>query len=295
MFLIGSAALYLHSPSLNWRYPKDFDYIATELEFKQVCESKGDKFTKIKEKKRGFIAFEGEKPYEFEICGKAESTNLLYEYMRDERMYNATPDVCLMLKMSHRYLKNSPHFLKTMKDIIALKKLGAKLPEFAKEWLPIRERETYDYHHPVLNQSKVDFFKDTFYVYDHDTIHLAVKLGDKPAYESIKKDKAEVNVSKKLFMGAPLETKLATVYEESCVLALERHQIPNDFKPHPGKSFEIALEKVCTSISSGWWREFAYDNYFQVLEMFRELGEHKYVKDFFKAKQNKILKPHIGK
>ncbi len=218
---------------------------------------------------------------------------MLYDYISKTGKNYAEPDVCLMLKMSHRYLKNSPHFKKTILDIQALKKAGVTLPDFAKDWLPIREKETYDYGHPKLNQSKQSFFKDDFYVYDHDTLHLAVALYNKPAYEYFKPDTNEVNVSKKLFFAQHQEIKLASVYEESCVLALERHQIPNNFAPNPRKSFEMALEKVCTSITSGWWREFAHDNYFSVLELYARLGSKKYVNDFFIAKRAKLLKPHV--
>ena len=62
------------------------------------------------------------------------------------------------------------------------------------------------------------------------------------------------------------------------VLALERHQIPNDFRPHPKKSFDMALMKVCTSITSGWFREWAWENYDQVQGLFNPA----YV-DWFKA------------
>ncbi len=290
MFLVGSAALNFKFD--NWRRPKDFDYIATELEYQNFCEEFKGCISERRDKKRGKIIFLSGVPYEFELCGLAESTNLLYEYMSQKKLDMATPDIILMMKMSHRFLKNSPHFLKTINDIKALKDMGIVMPDFAKTWLPIREKETYDYGHPNLNQSKKEFFKDDFYVYDHDTLHLAVKLYDKPAYDYFKPDKNEVKVSRALFDAAPDNVKLASVYEEACVLALERHQIPNSFKPAPENSFKIALEKVCTSITSGWWRDFAYDSYFLVLDMFKELGYNKYVRDFFKAKRKGILKPH---
>lgn len=71
------------------------------------------------------------------------------------------------------------------------------------------------------------------------------------------------------------------------------NSIPNNNFPNipsPRKSFEIALEKVCTSITSGFFREFAYENYYKIIEMFDEnyinhfwngvsLGKVKYVKE----------------
>jgi hypothetical protein len=52
------------------------------------------------------------------------------------------------------------------------------------------------------------------------------------------------------------------------VLALERAIIPNETEVN--KAFDIALEKVCTSITSGWFREYAYNNYFKVKELYHD-------------------------
>ncbi|WP_457832940.1 DUF7275 domain-containing protein, partial [Staphylococcus aureus] len=63
----------------------------------------------------------------------------------------------------------------------------------------------------------------------------------------------------------------------------ERHQIPNNFNPDPTGSFMYALEKVCTSITSGWFREYAWENYHKIVAMHKKLGKTDYVKRF---KQN---------
>lgn len=185
-------------------------------------------------------------------------------------------DVVYTLKMSHRYLKDSPHFLKTMKDIKLLREFGAVIPECLVEWLVVRKKETYHYQHPNLNRDKADFF-DTVgvvYTYDHDSIHEAVKLFDKPAYSYFKPDDKEVWCSKDLFFGCDEEIKLAAVFEESCVLAVERSLVPYDSWDKEDWAFKKALEKVCTSITSGWFREYAWENYEQVLQMKKDLGEH---------------------
>lgn len=46
----------------------------------------------------------------------------------------ASLDVCYMLKMSHRFRKNSPHFLKTMRDIHNFRRLGAIIRPEHKEF-----------------------------------------------------------------------------------------------------------------------------------------------------------------
>jgi hypothetical protein len=45
------------------------------------------------------------------------------------------------------------------------------------------------------------------------------------------------------------------------VLAIERSLVPHPGKKTPEQAYLMALEKVCTSITSGWFREFAWENY----------------------------------
>jgi hypothetical protein len=180
-------------------------------------------------------------------------------------------DVLYVLKLSHRYLKDSPHFLKTMRDIQALRTAGAKVPDAYREWLRAREKATYTYGHPSLNVAKADFFRGdgVQYVYDHDSIHRAMAHLDRPAYTFFQKDGAEVACDRAKFEAAPLATRIYSVVEESYVLALERSQIPFRARIDPTWSFHKALEKVCTSITSGWWREFAWEHYDAALAAYR--------------------------
>ena len=211
---------------------------------------------------------------EIEIVDDNEHSRQLYdiilndkETIFEEQYGYASLDVIYLLKMSHRFKKNSPHFLKTMRDIHNLRKLGAKIREEHKEFFKIREKLTYNYSHPKLNKSKKDFFNDKIkYIYDHDSIHESVKIDVLPAYQYFKKEGQEVFCDMKKFESLPQRVKLNAVYEESCVLALERSIIPynTDYK----KAFLKSLEKVCTSITSGKFREFAWENYYSVVDMY---------------------------
>ncbi len=199
-----------------------------------------------------------------------------------------------MLKMSHRYLKNSPHFLKTMRDIHLMRGLGAHIPESQKAFFMRREKATYDYKLPNLNQSKKEFFKATDqdrygHKYDHDSIHRAVMLFDQPAYEFYKPDVNEVYTSAQMFDSQPHFIKIAGVYEEACVLALERSQIVHGDSVKPSWSFNKALEKVCTSITSGWFREFAWENFDEVRNFYYKQGEDDYVKRFRAGLENGVV------
>lgn len=195
-----------------------------------------------------------------------------------------------LLKMSHRFKKNSPHFLKTMEDIHFLRSLGAEIPD--QVLYKKRVEETLS-KHPNLNQSKKDFF-DTpgiTYVYDHDDIHKAIAIGTKPAYTYYLRPGSEVFCDKKLFNATTEEIRLNGVLEEALVLALERSQIPFDYQVDKDKSFNTALTKVCTSITSGWFRTYAWENYFTIQKMYKEL-DFDYVERFKQCLQENKVRPH---
>ena len=180
----------------------------------------------------------------------------------------ASLDVCYMLKMSHRYLKDNPFFIKTMQDILNLRQFGAKIRDEHRNFLKERERVTYWYSHPKLNKKKMEFFNGdgVTYVYDHDSIHESVKLGERPAYTFFQSSNAEVMCDMNRFFELDEQIRLNAVYEESCVLALERSIIP--FNTNYERAFVMALQKVCTSITSGRFREYAWENYSKVRKMY---------------------------
>lgn len=238
---------------------------------------------------------------EIENSDENENNQKIYRHMlldsqKTGMVAPASLDMLLFFKESHKYKKNSVHFLKTMQDILLLKSLGAVVPAALSAELAERERLTYTNKLPVLDVSKKDFFNPQTvpYKYDHDSIHEAVALQDKPAYTYYIDPTKQVMCSKKLFDSCPYTVKLYGVVEESMVLALERSLIPFDFKPNPDKAFSTALEKVCTSITSGWFREYAYNHYWEAQGVYRVLNKEKHYVDRFKeALANGKIKPFI--
>lgn len=191
--------------------------------------------------------------------GGSVHRDILEEYSSYKPWCVASMEDLYWIRESHKYLKNSPHFQKTR---VALGRLSKyKVLGQQPKWYKALEKYHYNYSHPALNVSKESFFKDDFYVYDHDSIHKAVAIESEPAYLAFLKQGAEVECSRELFENLVYTHRLRAVIEESLVLAIERSLVP-----HPGKltlqqAYDKALEKVCTSITSGWFREFAYDNY----------------------------------
>lgn len=305
MLLIGSAALKWHGIDIG-RTPGDEDYICTFEQFQEWTRKKKDIIKScqpLSDTKFHVLTNEGLN-IEFEIAWEGTAARQLL----DLHFGSGVPslDWLYALKMSHRYLKNSVHFLKTMRDIQMLREHVSPDAQLIidSEWFKLREEQTYTYKHPKLDVSKQEFFDGDGipYVYDHDSIHLTVALcgtseSPHPAYKWYMKDGSEVMTSKDKFFTIDEDLRLYGVYEESCVLALERSQIPfsigKEGGPTPRQSLLKALEKVCTSITSGWFRHWAYDNYDKVVALYEELGENDYINRFL-ANQH-LLKPFEGK
>lgn len=271
MLVIGSVALLAQGISTG-RPQRDIDYICTFDEYT-------DWVSREKKDLRSYVPLSGNKfvavsttgrIHEFEIAWPDSSAEKLLR-MQSGRTH-ASLGACLTLKLSHRYLKNSPAFLKTMDDIHLLRRHGVEVLPHLQEWQQIRELETYDYKHPSLNRSKKDFFDTSVaYVYDHDSIHRAVATFEQPAYVYYRGCGKEVYCSKSKFFDAVSEgIRLAGVLEEAYVLALERSIIPHPGVLTPRQAFDVALMKVCTSITSGWFREFAWENYHQVCRLYSD-------------------------
>lgn len=309
MKVIGSSSEFVRHTVRDDKKPVDIDLLGTREEFKEFLDwCKGEfivSFLNLKEHSAAIFIrnpqTDEKQIIEFTFEGEgvfAESNKLLVEtggffgdnlsILGEQFGYVEQISLCAYYwqKMSHRFLKNSKHFEKTRQDILKIRKqckymFGIDFTMNAdtyKEFYEQRVKETYQYNHPNLNQSKSTFFTDEVgYVYDHDDIHEAVKMLDKPAYKYYIEPGCEVKCSKELFVELPYIVKLYGVLEESYVLALERSVIP--FNTVPEKAFKMALEKVCTSITSGWFREFAWENYDQVMNLYHD----SYVKKFENA------------
>lgn len=283
--VIGSYAMNHWLNSVDKREPKDLDIVGTYDEIqsfvqhikntdKIIAQYPFDSGKKMLIKTKNLIV-------EAEIVWEEGNSLVLQRLIQEDgvvqkilgfEMVLAPLNLLYTLKMSHRYLKDSPHFLKTMKDIQIMRKCGVHIPEVYEQFYKERQKIQYNYNLPKLNQSKDTFFSGDgiIYEYDHDTIHEALKFMDKPAYTYYAD--GEVWSSKEKFNACSKEIKLFGVLEESLVLACERSQLAFTPAPDPRWSFEHALFKVCTSITSGFFREYAWENYDNVIKLYNELG-----------------------
>lgn len=277
MILIGSRALALRAPHLLRRKPVDFDWICTREEYDGWLRDHSHKVNpkKIYAEGKNKQIVEGDTNCEFEIVEPGSSSERLANIAREDGVDTAfglvpSLDMLFTLKASHRYLKNSPHFWKTAEDYHTMKRAGARIRDVA--LLKMREKETYTYAHPKLNQTKSQFFADDGiqYVYDHDDIHKSITRLPEPAYRYYMKDGAQVECSKEKFFALPESIRLAGVVEEAAVLAVERSLVPHPGAKTPKQAWLYALMKVCSSITSGWFREYGYENLPEIVKLYPE-------------------------
>lgn len=294
MLLIGSQAMLARGLSPD-RKLLDFDFISTIEEYEEEVRKHREDGTLV-----AAYPLSGESMVmklkdgtinEFSIAWPGTTNEALLARHPEHRpnyVSVATLPELLMLKLSHRYRKNSPHFLKTMQDIWLLRGAGVQLYDGELELLKLREKETYTYSHPNLKQRKHEFFRedDAIYVYDHDSIHVAVaSIPSKPAYTFFSKDGEEVAVDKIKWINLPKVIQLNAGLEEAYVLAIERSLVPHPGVLTPKQAFDKALMKVCTSITSGWFREFCWEHYYDIQTLYKE--------DYFERFQRALEAGHI--
>lgn len=132
-------------------------------------------------------------------------------------------------------------------------------------------REAFPQGNPNLMQTKEDFFDDAVTKkYDHDYLHELVAFYDKPLYTRMLRSQEFAWCEKDKWNSFTHEDKVKCVAEETFVIALERFMIPSNWK-QPGKlSYMKALKKVCTTLCSGWFRNFAIDNYPEILLQYNQ-------------------------
>lgn len=140
---------------------------------------------------------------------------------------------------------------------------------------------------PNLMQTKEDFFNDAVEKkYDHDYLHELVAFYQKPLYTKLLRDNSLAWCDLDKWNKLSHEDQVKCVAEETLVIAMERFMIPNNWN-YPSKlAFMKALKKVCTTLTSGWFRDKAIDSYPEVMLQYN---------DFIFNKVESVLTKQVNK
>lgn len=319
MILIGSRAIKFQLNKIKVKSEifsdervtnADWDVIFSLEEFYSFCNENKDKIKKmypsydnkyhvevqVNDKKvlyeieldlEGFTSEYLIKNEEFFTNGKVkDSIGNEYNVMNLNTLY--------LTKRAHKYYP--PHFEKTIHDYHELKKYVNVFNEHEIKYFKMREKETVKrmnekYKVRNLNMSNDNFFKnplvEPMQYYEHDDLHETVKHYDKPVYELMKYDFEKAWCERDLFEKLTHEQKIKSVQEEAYVIALERFIIPNNLMAENDlfESYKKSLNKICTTLCSGWFRDFACEHYFEVLNNY----EINFYLKFKKAVNDRIL------
>lgn len=141
---------------------------------------------------------------------------------------------------------------------------------FLKDRIKLTKKE-FPQGNPSLKKTNDDFFDDAVKkVYDHDWLHELYAYDDRPMYEKLKKPDQldQAWCEKDLWNELTQQQRNQCVAEECYVIATERFLVPKGFDFPPKLAYITALKKVCTTLTSGWFRDYAIDNYPSVYELF---------------------------
>jgi hypothetical protein len=250
--LIGSRALEYWSPNFKCKPNADWDIISLR---EIVDDTKRIEW------------------HHFNALGSSD----LQRYASDEyieiagqRVYIVNPIGLTIIKRSHlwRDLSFQKHITHYHKHLARFRAGFTEVDELILENRTKLTMAAYPQGHPSLKKSVEDFFDD--YVekkYNHDYLHELVAYHDKPLYTQLQRNSSSAWCDKDLWDKLSKDDKIKCVAEEAQVIAIERFLVPSNWNYAPRHAYLKALDKVCTTLCSGWFRDFAIDNYPEIFNL----------------------------
>lgn len=187
-----------------------------------------------------------------------------------QRVYIVSPIGLTIIKRSHlwRDLSFQKHITHYHKHLAKHRLMFNAFDEYMLQKRTKLTMNSYPQGHPSLKKSVEDFFDD--YVekkYNHDYLHELVAYHDKPLYTRLQRNASSAWCDKDLWDKLSNDDKIKCVAEEAQVIAIERFLVPSNWNYAPRHAYLKALDKVCTTLCSGWFRDFAIDNYPEIFNL----------------------------
>jgi len=306
MLVVGSKALKFNFPESE-RSINDIDIIALDEDIKKLIEYLQPKSIKTNEYITTLFGIKNDEFFttkNVELLNATNSTSLkMYlEYDKDRPTLEngikyASKEVIFSLKKSHIHFPIK--FDKHIKDYTFLyEKMNGV--DVLKHITKINFKETEErlgkLKTPSLKKATDNFFgqseKYVTYFFIHDDIHKVMAHYDRPLYEKMQKDSTSAFCVKDMWLDFTFEEKCKCVLEEAYVIALERKVIPSIFGGKDWVSHKEALDwslmRICTTLCSGCFREFATDNFFKIKEYINPDYVNKFLLAFESGLINKM-------
>lgn len=307
MIVCGSTALQFGLEKIGLglsREPNDLDMMAMHHEVKPFMLAAKLEVVKDSANSKKFLCKNPDGKFvEIEEIVLGSSSHLIWQlsqqYMKWDRVTRygiemdiAPLEICYSMKRAHRH---SPrNFEKHIADYNFLRRHFKGIDKFERVTAE-RQRETVareKLRTPSLNKSTKDFFDDKVSnrTFIHDQIHEVMAHGPRPMFEQYLVAPGSPRCDRVKFDALPPRDKIKAVQEEAYVIALERAIIPMLFEgegiANPRKAYDWACMRICTTLCSGWFREFALENHDRLGFWY----DKNYVEKFLKAVEDGKIK-----
>jgi hypothetical protein len=296
MIVIGSKALLFRlnqTEDVVERFNKsDYDVIMTVEElgaWTAKYRSNIQSLTPVKENKYRAILTKDGKTQRYEIEVGFDETSSKFLLDRSDSVCDSTTEGFLgetfqTLSLPYLFLTKKSHiiypvhFEKNIEDYHLLKSMVGDfdLDETMQEYFNLRSNEAkqrYNQKTPKLNVTTEKFFSSKLAVehyFVHDHIHEVMAHNDEPVYKKMQPNPELAWCAKDMFFALPYDMQIQAVQEEAYVIALERYIVPQYGEYHDDyfACYKQALKRICTNLCSGWFREFAIENYPEAIKRY---------------------------
>ncbi len=284
MIVIGSRAAKYHIP--DFREPKDWDLLGTWNEIKCFLSVNKGRLTGIKIKDdlhKLHCRLDGIQ-VEVEMAEHGTSAADLSIYADKVGRLSVgnygvrVPSLAVLTAIKRSHLEYPIRWQKSIVDYHQLKSRAGELSIEETKAIALRSQEIAARAAGKLPKVDLNVSNDKFFkksqaavgrLYEHDDLHRATCFYDKPLFETLKDDKSKAFIPKKNFDKLPLLDKVRLVQEECFAIGLERMIIPGKTND-PKEAFDHAIQRICTTLCKGWFRDFAIENYPAIINYDRD-------------------------
>lgn len=285
MLLIGSRAAKYHFPFS--RKPKDYDFIASEVEVREfLSHFKHQDVSTHPKKIRARVELDRPTSFEFELTDTgATASSICYRRghtdFEDSKLNTsyqiASPKILFLLKKSH--ICFNIHWKKNICDYLFLKE-RVDPKEFDENWEELfnqRFEETkarVKFKDRNFDVDNSEFFKVSEAMVKrqlpHDNIHYATCFYNRPLFMEVKDDLSRAEMNPEKVFKLSHEDQIKLIQEECMALAIERYILPcvKENKPFDARQAYVdTAARMVYNYLPMFLKFFAADNFMEIIHL----------------------------